>query len=421
MYSPSLVISAILFAFILSTTGSVAPLPKFVGNFSIPNPAFTQIVKFQTDTTSTLFVSSFSGFGSDRVYFIPDIGSFGDLVSIQIKGSLVWPNELTYVSASLFGSEGVLVAGGFLVPLKSNGGIWFSPKTGSTAQGNWIEIFRNSNGFFYHRTFIFDVDADGQLDILSCRSSQPIFGSPKHNLVYFTPNDRSKPTGKWTEHIIGDHCDTYFVVADLDRDGIHEIVSTEYWGENLTIIRTTHPKGSFANPSDLVYNVIDSSIGHAFDVQLTDVNGDGKVDLLVTNHQGTSDTPSGSVYAYEIPSNINLPGTAWTRHTLATDLPVLQPGLNQASPGSARAFHVNVNTKTGKPSIVVAGDGAQKAYLLNPTTTNPQDWTFNLSVLHNCASTVGEISVGDVNNDNIVEIFIPCYDAQLLTIYTYSV
>ncbi|KAJ3217949.1 hypothetical protein HDU67_006977 [Dinochytrium kinnereticum] len=410
------------------TTTSVAPpppaatvKPKFVGQLALGSVAFTKVEK-NTDGTSHLYLSTFVGLGSDAAYFIPNVGAamskFNSTVPTKIGGSITWPNEIDAAPADVFG-EGVLGSGGFLVPGKSNGGIFFSPKTGPTTQGNWINLFTNNNGYFYHRAIVTDVDGDGLPDILTCRANKPLFGAGKGNHVYLTPVDRKNLLGAWKETVIGGHCDTFFRLVDLNGDGINEIVSTEYWGNALTIISTKHPKGAFSNPADLVYNVIDPKVGHAFDVEVVDVNGDGKKDLLVTNHQGSSETPTGSVYVYEIPSDISLPGSAWTKHTLLDKIPVLQGGMNQASPGSPHSFQPKIGG-TGKPWIVVAGDGSQKAHLLAPNSENPADWTYTSSILHDCKNTVGGISTGDVNGDGFTDIFIPCYDNGLLVSYTFT-
>ncbi len=64
-----------------------------------------------------------------------------------------------------------------------------------------------------------------------------------------------------------------------------------------------------------------SSVGHVFDVQVTDMNNDGYEDLFITTHQGPKDTPTGAVYVQ------------WKRHVLAYDFPVLNFGMGEASPG----------------------------------------------------------------------------------------
>ncbi|KAJ3217948.1 hypothetical protein HDU67_006976 [Dinochytrium kinnereticum] len=396
--------------------------PKFVGRIELPNLAFTKVEK-NKDGSSHLFLSTFVGFGTDAAYFVPDVGavmkSFNSTVPTKIGGSINWPNEVEKVPAEVFGGEGVLAAGGFLVPGKSNGGLFFSPKTGPKTQGDWINLFTNTNGYFYHRAVITDVDGDGLPDIMTCRANKPLFGGDATgDHVYFTPVDRSKPLGAWKETVIGKHCDTYFRLIDLNGDGINEIVSTEYWGSALTVISTKDPKGAFSNPANLIYNVIDANVGHAFDVEYVDVNGDGKKDLLVTNHQEVNETPAGAVYAYEVPDDISLPASAWTKHTLLDNIPVLRPGDNQASPGSPLAFHPKTGDK-GKPWIVVSGDGSQMAHLLAPNSEDQKDWTYTSTILHNCNNTVGGIAAGDVDGDGFTDIFIPCYNSGELIAYTF--
>jgi hypothetical protein len=109
--------------------------------------------------------------------------------------------------------------------------------------------------------------------------------------------------------------------------------------------------------------------GAAFDVRLEDLNKDGRVDLLVTNHQATIE--ESAVFAYELPANIRT--DPFVRHVLARDFETRQPGGNQgtpprredtcaapcltvslglASPGSALAFYPVVNETAGKVRTV---------------------------------------------------------------------
>ena len=158
-----------------------------------------------------------------------------------------------------------------------------------------------------------DVDADGSPDILTARAKVDMFGPGRGDLVYLTPKDRSRPQGEWVEHIIGPHADTFVAVEDLNGDGVPEIISAEFWGGNLTVISTNDPKGSFADASKLSYNVIANDMGSPFDVELVDLNGDGKKDILVTNHQEAGKSVKGMVIAFEVPRDTKAPSSAWTR------------------------------------------------------------------------------------------------------------
>lgn len=82
-----------------------------------------------------------------------------------------------------------------------------------------------------------------------------------------------------------------------------------------------------------------------FSVQVVDINGDGKKEILATNHDGQG---NGGVFAYE------LSGGKWVRHDLAVGFPILNGGNFQAAPGAAEAFFPNKNSSS-RPHIVVSG------------------------------------------------------------------
>jgi hypothetical protein len=117
-------------------------LPRAMGHIPMANPSFAKLVRAEEGKVS-MYVTSFTGnpFGKDQVYLYPDASkvfsgpaptgseSVPTTHYQTVEGSVVWPNEVTPVPPALFGGrEGVVVAGGFLVPGKSNGGLWFSER-----------------------------------------------------------------------------------------------------------------------------------------------------------------------------------------------------------------------------------------------------------------------------------------------------
>lgn len=333
----------------------------------------------------------------------------------QVPGSVTWPNDISPVPKELFGTEGIIVGGGFLVPGKGNGGLWFSPSANG-ASGSWIKL-AGASGWFYHRAIFADVDMDGKLEIVSCRAKKPTFGAAQTMLVYLKPTDPTKPVGAWTETEIGAGCDALFTVADLNGDGIPDILAPSFFTSEFNLFTSSSKTAGFADKASVKRTVLDKTIGAAFDVEYVDVNNDGKKDLLVTNHQGSGANPTGTVYAYEIPADITN-AAAYKRHTLVDGFPVTQGGLNQASPGTPIAFHPTEASKSGPPYIALAGDAAQIAYVLVP---GAGPWEYKATTLVNCKCTVGALAVKDVDGDGNMEVFVPCYDNNRVAAFSFGV
>ena len=386
---------------------------KSLGSLALSDPGFAAVLP--QDGQDALFVSSFHSFGSDYVYRINDVSTapttqITGLAATQVSGSITWPNDVTAAPKEVFGTDGVVVGGGFLVPGKSDGGLYFSASSNGVS-ADWVELISQS-GWFYHRALFADIDRDGQLEMISCRANKPIIGTTETMLVVLKPQDAKNPVGAWVETELGPGCDALFTVADLNGDGAPEVLAASFFTSQLNLFYSDAKTG-FANAADVKMVTLDSSIGAAFDVQVTDVNGNGKVELLVSNHQGDG---SGAVYAYEIPADIT-DASSYTRHTLASGFPVTQGGFNQAAPGSPVAFSPTPKTKGGPAYIALAGDAAQIAYVLVPGST---PWSYTPTTLHDCGCTVGKLAVSDVDNDGYAEIWIPCYDNGALVAYTFS-
>lgn len=392
----------------LITTAFAATLPPSpaspveINRLALPKVAFVSLVE------KNLYLSTFDGNpfgGKDYTFVVPNFADQKSLTPIKLSGEVVWPNLVQKADESIFGVKGVIISGGFLVPGKTNGGLWFSSMV-NDQPGPHIELFRGK-GYFYHQTEFFDVNGDGKLDILTCRAIKPMTGAAKGDLTWLEPLDRSKPLGKWKETIIGKGCDTFFKLEDVDGDGKVDILAAEFWGQSLTLIQTAN--GRFDDVKQFTYTFIDKTIGGVFDVQFIDVNGDGKKDILVTDHLGNG---KGGVYAYEVPANVK---DRWIRHDLSVGFQVLQTGIGQASPGSAQVFFPVKGQ--GKPHIVVAGDGSQKAYVLVPNGTDAAGWNFTRTIIHDCKCTVGGIAVAYTQGRT--NLYIPCYDNGYLVTYSY--
>lgn len=91
-------------------------------------------------------------------------------------------------------------------------------------------------------------------------------------------------------------------------------------------------------------------------LDVVDVNGDGRLDLLVTNH--VNDINLSGVFVFElIPGKDYRSSSSWIRHKIAANFQVREKGIAQATPGNAQLFYPNLNISRdgGKPFIAVSG------------------------------------------------------------------
>jgi hypothetical protein len=205
--------------------------------------------------------------------------------------------------------------------------------------------------------------------------------------------------------VIAQGPDVNFIYEDLDGDGKPEILATEFFGGKLTLLRGYR---DIWTPS-----VVDSKMGKGFALSLVDLNGDGRKEVLVTNHETL-----GSVFAYEIPNDLTR-AVPWTRRTLLGGISTTSSGFGQASPGKATVFFPNSRETSGKPYIIVAGDGSQKAHLLIPVSADRNNWTYREQIVLTVKSgVIGQIAVADVDGDGKTDIFIPAYDENMVHVYS---
>jgi hypothetical protein len=398
----SLLVCAMLPAFAQAETH----LPREMGKISTKNPAFLALETLRPGEGKSLVISSFNVFGSESVSFVQNIGeSLSALDAVRPKmlaSGITWPNEARMAPREVFGGNFLLVAGGFLVPGKATGALTLIEiETGATRH-----LTTPKKGWFYHRAEWLDMNNDGRLDIVTARANKPIFGASEGELVVLTqPADARR--GQWYETVLAKGPDVHFRIHDFDKDGKSEIVATQFFSKKLTLF--------WNEGTELQSRVIDANLGSAFDVEVVDLNKDGKDDLLVTNHESNA---NAAVLAYEVPADFKK--GEFTRHILIKGIETRQGGFNQASPGQAVAFHPETKRTEDKPSIIVAGDGSQRAHLLTPKSSSASDWTYEENVVVNAGSTVGQIAVGDVNNDGFTELFVPAYDKHQITVLTFA-
>lgn len=242
-------------------------------------------------------------------------------------------------------------------------------------------------------------------------------------MEYLQPNS----DGSFSAVKIADGCDCFFATLDLNNDGIMEFIVPQFFTKKLVLVWTEHPRGDYSQPQFIRQRVIDDTIGAAFDIELFDLENDGELEILVTNHQSASDKIASSLWLYKVerPSMLVQDGKMqvstfmetikFNRHLISKDF-TAKPGFQAAAPGSPRAF---VPAPGQPPMIAVSGDATQKAHLL-VRDHGDGPYTFKSQIVHDCKGTVGDILVEDLDGDGFVEMVIACYDTNYVVVYTFA-
>ena len=188
------------------------------------------------------------------------------------------------------------------------------------------------------------------------------------------PSFATIPLDQWTYKLVSNqHFATLSLgFGDVDRDGLVDIVSGQYWYRNPGgDLLGTWTQNSF--PTDM----------RAFAV--TDVDGDSLTDVMAQKTAGTLD-----VYWLEA---TDASATAWTA--------IYVGSMAQAShPEGAQGYRIGQIEAGGKPEVAI-GSGAGIYYYRIPAAPEQGNWP---QVHVNAAPSDEGFALGDIDRDGLVDI-----------------
>lgn len=351
-------------------------------------------------------------FGKSYVSLVDvNTGAVDDLAT-----NIDWPNVATTVDASVFGFTAIIVGSGFLVPTHTTGGIWVLEASASPTTLKQpvkitkdIKSWKPESGWFYHVAEVVDMNNDGLADIVTSRCADSVLPASvdpkKGKLVWLEqPKENAFDGTPWIEHQIQDGPDFLFARSPKSTPTNFQACSAEFIGEQLTYVHGDASTGVYST------RVVDDELGPGFGCSWVDLNGDGNLDLMATNHVNQN----GKVTAYTWEGDLADNATKVTKYTLASNFSAVSDKTGQAAPGDAIAFFVEPAKTTGKPLVLVSEDNGNAIFILVPASVDPDNWDYHKQELSFIGADVGRIAIGDTDNDGFNELFVPAYDLDQL-------
>jgi len=347
-------------------------------------------------------------------------------VKPSAPGQAVWPNEAQLVPDGILPFEGIVVPEGFhtsaepgrltIINLDDPGRETYLVHQSTYIPGEPCTLPNNPNHNpdvvprFYHLVKWFDMDGDGLKDIVTVRSGfkvQPGICWPPNNgeVVWFkNPGAAIDKDTPWPEFILSGYptnqnsADISLDMYDFEGDGVPEIVGGNFFtGEAITLYGApvggdwTDVNAATAPPRTAT---LTGDQGWIFGVRVVDLNRDGKMDILASNHQSDNCfTPTmqeipGRVIGLEQPLSGDIFNDPWTVRILKDDIrpnptfPEPSSGPGRLAPGLAQEiWPTPFNEFYDKPYILVGGDEASKVWLLKPQSQDPNDWNYDSAVI----------------------------------------
>jgi len=207
---------------------------------------------------------------------------------------------------------------------------------------SWSKHIIKSGFYFAHEAYCYDLDMDGDVDILGASSNS--------NQIAWWRNDGGYPI-TWTEQIIGYNFGgaKSVRVADIDNDGLSDVIGAAILDDDIIWWRN-----SGSNPIVWEENVIVNDFNGAHRAEVCDLDFDGDIDIVGAAYHG------GEISWWR---NDGGDPISWTKHVVATNFK-----------GACIGLPIDIDAD-GDVDIVGTAQQANNVVVFRNDGGNPFKWT----------------------------------------------
>lgn len=269
-----------------------------------------------------------------------------------------------------------------------------------------------------------DMNNDGWADVVASRTQGKEENVKSSELIWLeNPGAMSLSKSSWTVHPITNGPDVNFRImkVPLPAGGTKNvIIGLGYWNHKMYAIWTENENEDWSRVDQIKERVIDNHDSF-WDIQIADINADGRDDVIVSTY--TWHSWRSSLFVYELPCDFQRDN--WKRHTLIQGGNRLSDEPFNSGP-QIKIFHPIVRDSSNfvsskkKPFILLSGDNDGYLKVLSPRSRGASDWGYNQHVIFKARGPVGPVALEDLDHDGYMEILVPVVDSQRILFFTYK-
>jgi hypothetical protein len=231
-----------------------------------------------------------------------------------------------------------------------------------------------------------DLDGDGRLDLVIANSGDSSISVLRNTSVSNSISFGSKTDYRTGKSAVG------VAACDFDNDGKPDIATVNGADNSVSVLRNSSTAGniSFAPKADF------STGNNPTSIAVSDLNGDGKQDIAVTNYNDNS---------ISVLRNISTSGSI--AFNPKVDFPAISKPI---------AIAIADFDKNNKPDIAIAGDIQPRFTILKNLSTGGNE-VFSATTNYAVGAAAYSISVADMDGDGMPDIATANGDASTVSVF----